>query len=118
MSTSWIPRSRRLATAHRSPRPSRRSSRRSRNALRYRLDVNALNEIAVHFRGGGATEARTESRSRQGDAPQIRTLLYQIPGGMYSNLIKQLTDQGAGGKLEEVLRKCPACARTSAIRRS
>lgn len=34
-------------------------------------------------------------------------LTYQVPGGMLSNMIKQLTDQGAMGRYEEVLREIP-----------
>ncbi|MBR2600481.1 MAG: oxaloacetate decarboxylase subunit alpha [Erysipelotrichaceae bacterium] len=34
-------------------------------------------------------------------------LMYQVPGGMLSNLIKQLTDQDAMDKYEEVLREIP-----------
>ena len=35
------------------------------------------------------------------------TLTYQVPGGMLSNMIKQLTDQGAMDKYEEVLKEIP-----------
>lgn len=35
-------------------------------------------------------------------------LKYQVPGGMLSNLIKQLTDQDAMDRYEEVLREIPA----------
>ena len=34
-------------------------------------------------------------------------LTYQVPGGMLSNLIKQLTDQGALDKYDEVLKEIP-----------
>jgi len=34
-------------------------------------------------------------------------LTYQVPGGMLSNMIKQLTEQGALDKYEEVLREIP-----------
>lgn len=34
-------------------------------------------------------------------------LTYQVPGGMLSNMIKQLSDQGALDKYEEVLREIP-----------
>lgn len=34
-------------------------------------------------------------------------LTYQVPGGMLSNMIKQLTDQGAMDKYEEVLKEIP-----------
>lgn len=72
------------------------------------LNVNALNEIADHFREV-ASRLERDGNLDPGKVmrPEIRTLLYQIPGGMYSNLIKQLNDQGAGGKLEEVLQEVP-----------
>ena len=34
-------------------------------------------------------------------------LTYQVPGGMLSNLLKQLTDQGAADKFDEVLKEVP-----------
>ena len=34
----------------------------------------------------------------------IKTLLYQVPGGMLSNLISQLKEQGKEDKYEEVLK--------------
>jgi oxaloacetate decarboxylase alpha subunit len=72
------------------------------------LDVDALAEIADHFR---AVAARLEKEGSLDTGkvmrPDIRTLLYQVPGGMYSNLIKQLEDQGSGGRLHEVLSEVP-----------
>ncbi len=37
----------------------------------------------------------------------INVLIYQIPGGMYSNLVSQLKEQNALGRLQEVLREVP-----------
>ena len=37
----------------------------------------------------------------------IKTLLYQVPGGMLSNLISQLKEQGKEDKYEEVLAEVP-----------
>jgi pyruvate/oxaloacetate carboxyltransferase len=37
----------------------------------------------------------------------VRVLQYQIPGGMLSNLVSQLREQGAEDKYEEVLREVP-----------
>ncbi|MCD6493281.1 MAG: pyruvate carboxylase subunit B [Archaeoglobaceae archaeon] len=39
--------------------------------------------------------------------PDTRVLKYQIPGGMFSNLISQLKEQNALDKLEEVLEETP-----------
>ena len=36
-----------------------------------------------------------------------KTLSYQVPGGMLSNLLSQLKEQGALGRYEEVLREIP-----------
>ncbi len=41
----------------------------------------------------------------------INVLIYQIPGGMYSNLVSQLNEQNALDKLQDVLKRCPRCAR-------
>lgn len=43
------------------------------------------------------------------------TLLYQVPGGMLSNLISQLKQAGKEDKYYDVLAEIPASARTSAI---
>jgi len=37
----------------------------------------------------------------------IRTLLYQVPGGMLSNMVSQLAEQGASDRLTEVLEEVP-----------
>ncbi|MDI9645491.1 MAG: pyruvate carboxylase subunit B [Archaeoglobales archaeon] len=39
--------------------------------------------------------------------PDTRVLIYQIPGGMFSNLISQLKEQNALDKLDEVLKEVP-----------
>ncbi len=36
-----------------------------------------------------------------------KTLIYQVPGGMLSNLLSQLTEQGLQDKYEEVLAEVP-----------
>ena len=37
----------------------------------------------------------------------INTLKYQVPGGMLSNMVKQLADAGKSDKLTEVLEEIP-----------
>lgn len=39
--------------------------------------------------------------------PDTRVLVYQIPGGMFSNLISQLKEQNALDRLDEVLKEVP-----------
>jgi len=71
------------------------------------LNLGLLNEIADYFRsisdrltGDGFLDPRVMN-------VDIQTLLYQIPGGMISNLISQLKKQGAGDKISEVFKEVP-----------
>lgn len=69
------------------------------------LDLGLLSEIADYF-----TEVRR--KYAQFESPvnnQIKTdvLISQIPGGMLSNLVAQLRQQNAEGKLEAVLAEMP-----------
>ncbi|PIE54114.1 MAG: oxaloacetate decarboxylase [Dethiosulfovibrio peptidovorans] len=41
------------------------------------------------------------------EGADTNVLIYQIPGGMYSNLVNQLKEQAAEHRLEEVLREVP-----------
>ena len=71
------------------------------------LDVEKLNEIADHFKGVAQRlrdDGYLDPRVLQVD---IRTLLYQVPGGMLSNLMSQIKKQGADDKFEEVLAEVP-----------
>ena len=43
------------------------------------------------------------------------TLIYQVPGGMLSNLVKQLTDAGKLDKLEEVLAEVPRVRKDAGV---
>jgi len=71
------------------------------------LDLEELSKAASHFRG--ISKALTE----RGDLdPKVlgvdgNTLLYQVPGGMLSNLMGQLKDNGAEDRLYEVLEEVP-----------
>lgn len=71
------------------------------------LDQNQLAEIADYFR-----PIREEALSSGLLNPKvlgvnINTLRYQVPGGMLSNLISQLKEQGKEDKYEEVLAEVP-----------
>ncbi len=69
------------------------------------LDLNLLSEISQHFQ-----MVRTEhlARFETGmSTADIRVLLYQVPGGMLSNLVNQLRDQGALDRYEDVLKELP-----------
>jgi oxaloacetate decarboxylase alpha subunit len=71
------------------------------------LDLEVLSKAASHFRGIAA------ELTKRGDLdPKVlnvdgNTLLYQVPGGMLSNLMGQLKDNGAEDRLYEVLEEVP-----------
>jgi len=69
------------------------------------LDLALLTEIAGYFRGVRAEHLpRFETGMTSAD---IRVLMFQIPGGMLSNLVSQLRQQGAENRYEEVLDELP-----------
>ncbi|MFL2028987.1 oxaloacetate decarboxylase subunit alpha [Loigolactobacillus zhaoyuanensis] len=71
------------------------------------LDINKLSKIAEHFNP-------VRDRFRQAGLlnPKVkdtepRTLLYKVPGGMLSNLLNQLKEQGLEDKYQAVLEEVP-----------
>ena len=68
------------------------------------LDLNLLAEISGYFGEVRKKYARFESGMMGVD---VRVLQYQIPGGMLSNLMSQLREQGAEDRYEEVLVEVP-----------
>jgi len=70
-------------------------------------DLNLLSEIAEYFRplreeylASGLLDAKVMG-------VDINTLLYQVPGGMLSNLVSQLKQAGKEEKYQEVLNEVP-----------
>ena len=68
------------------------------------LDIGAMAEIAEYIKDIRKKYSAYESGFTGVDT---NVLLYQVPGGMMSNLETQLRDQGAIGKLKEVLEEIP-----------
>ncbi|MHA2396054.1 MAG: pyruvate carboxylase subunit B [Candidatus Thorarchaeota archaeon] len=68
------------------------------------LDINLLSEIAAYFRKIRRKYGQFEG-SLQGVNPQV--LVFQVPGGMLSNLDNQLREQGALDRYDEVLAEVP-----------
>ena len=71
------------------------------------LDLDALAPVVEHmdavrdrFRAEGRLNAKVKDISP-------KALVYQVPGGMLSNLLSQLTEQGMEGRYEEVLAEVP-----------
>ena len=71
------------------------------------LDLKKLNEAAVHFKGVAAKMEREGTISSKVLRVDPNTLLYQVPGGMLSNLLSQLKQANAEDRMEEVLREVP-----------
>ena len=69
-----------------------------------KLNINQLSEIADYFRKVRRKYSQFEG-SLQGVNPQV--LVFQIPGGMLSNLDNQLREQGALDRYDEVLEEVP-----------
>jgi oxaloacetate decarboxylase alpha subunit len=68
------------------------------------LDLNRLSEIAKYFSNVREKYARFESGLKGVD---IRVLQYQVPGGMLSNMVSQLREQGAEDQFDAVTAEVP-----------
>jgi oxaloacetate decarboxylase alpha subunit len=68
------------------------------------LDLNLLAEISNYFAEVRKKYAAFESGMKGVD---VRVLQFQIPGGMLSNLVSQLREQGAEDRYAEVLEEVP-----------
>ena len=71
------------------------------------LDQNLLSEIADYFRPMRDEDLESGLLNPKVLGVNINTLRYQVPGGMLSNMISQLKEQGAEDKYEEVLKEVP-----------
>ncbi len=68
------------------------------------LDLNLLSEISDYFR-----EVRKKYKAFESEYTCVdpKVVIYQIPGGMTSNLALQLSEQGALGRMKEVFEEVP-----------
>ena len=71
------------------------------------LDQNLLAEIADYFRPIQEDALKTGLLNPKVMGVNIKTLLYQVPGGMLSNLVSQLKDAHAEDKYYDVLEEIP-----------
>ena len=71
------------------------------------FDSKLLDEIADYFRPLRDEALDTGLLNPKNLGVNIKTLLYQVPGGMLSNLTSQLKDLGAEDKYYEVLEEVP-----------
>lgn len=71
------------------------------------LDLARLNEIADYFRSIKEKYVTTGLLDVKVMGVDVNTLIYQVPGGMLSNLVSQLKQAGKSDKFEEVLKEVP-----------
>ena len=71
------------------------------------FDQNLLAEIADYFRPIRDEALESGLLNPKNLGVNIKTLLYQVPGGMLSNLTSQLKDLGAEDKYYQVLEEVP-----------
>ena len=71
------------------------------------LDMELLGEIADYFRPIREDAIDTGLLNPRALGVNIKTLMYQVPGGMLSNLLSQLEEQKASDKYYEVLAEIP-----------
>ena len=71
------------------------------------LDLEQLSKAAAHFRGVAKKLEQEGFLDPKVLHVDTNTLLYQVPGGMLSNLISQLKQAGAEDKYYDVLKEVP-----------
>ena len=71
------------------------------------LDLVALSEAAAHFRNVAQRLKEEGILDPKVLSVDTKTLMYQVPGGMLSNLLSQLKQAGAEDKFYEVLAEVP-----------
>jgi len=71
------------------------------------LDLAQLNEIATHFKKVADRLRKDGFLDPKVLAVDVNALIYQVPGGMLSNLISQLKEANASDKYNDVLKEIP-----------
>ncbi len=77
------------------------------------LDLVLLNEIRDYFMTLRAKYIKSGLLDPSMLATNTKALVYQVPGGMLSNLLAQLKQAGKADKLEEVLQEVPRVRKDS-----
>ena len=72
-----------------------------------KLNIEVLREIADYLKGVIDKYRKNGIMNPKVMETEPRALIYQVPGGMLSNLMSQLSGQNAMDKYEEVLREIP-----------
>jgi oxaloacetate decarboxylase (Na+ extruding) subunit alpha len=71
------------------------------------LDLNKLSEIAEYFRPLREEYIKSGLLDQKVLGVDVNALIYQVPGGMLSNLVSQLKQSNATDKLDAVLKEVP-----------
>ena len=71
------------------------------------LNLSKLSEIADYFRPIKEEYIESGLMDVKVMGVDVNTLIYQVPGGMLSNLVSQLKQSNAVDKYEEVLKEVP-----------
>lgn len=71
------------------------------------FNLEQINKAAVHFKNVAMKMEKEGTISTKVLRVDPNTLLYQVPGGMFSNLLNQLEQANAEDRLEEVLAEVP-----------
>ena len=71
------------------------------------LDMGRLEKIAAHFQTVRDKDIKSGLMATKVLGTDIKTLIYQVPGGMLSTLISQLKEQNAEDRYMEVLQEVP-----------
>lgn len=71
------------------------------------LDLDKLNKCTVYFRNVAERLTADGFLNPKVLKVDVNALIYQVPGGMLSNLISQLKQQNASDRLTEVLEEVP-----------
>lgn len=71
------------------------------------LDLSLLSEIAEYFRPIKEKYVESGLLDVKVMGVDVNALIYQVPGGMLSNLVSQLKQAGKSDKFEEVLKEVP-----------
>lgn len=71
------------------------------------LDMDLLNQVADHFKPIKEKYIASGLLDPKLMSVDINTLIYQVPGGMLSNLVSQLKEANAMDKFDEVLKEVP-----------
>ena len=71
------------------------------------LDLAKLSEIAEYFRPLREEYIKSGLLDQKMLGVDVNALIYQVPGGMLSNLVSQLKQAGASDKFDDVLKEVP-----------